>query len=157
MDSSLIEKRLFTSLHTLKETGESIRRQFVNSELDLNHFLHQTVEKHISKIIEKLYKLEEGIQNIDLRGRPQRRSPHLAAQEQSASSAIATRSPRTPPLTRNNRPRADQFYIYNIPNQSSESIYRVITYIKEYKSSHKVTLDHIYKGLEDIDIDEIIK
>lgn len=38
MDSSLVEDRLFTSLHTLEETGESIRRQLVGSELDLNHF-----------------------------------------------------------------------------------------------------------------------
>lgn len=51
MDSSLIEDRLFTSLHTLKETGESIRRKFVGSELDLNHFLRQTVEDHVSKIM----------------------------------------------------------------------------------------------------------
>ncbi|KAK9853413.1 hypothetical protein MYU51_006495 [Penicillium brevicompactum] len=58
MDSSLVEKRLFTSLHTLKETGESIRRQFVGSELDLNHFLRQTVEEHVSKIIEELYEDE---------------------------------------------------------------------------------------------------
>ncbi|KAJ5347040.1 uncharacterized protein N7506_000293 [Penicillium brevicompactum] len=185
MDSSLVEKRLFTSLHTLKETGESIRRQFVGSELDLNHFLRQTVEEHVSKIIEELYgdpalrqtfglrgsirfenhsntlspewELEEGMQSIDLRGRTRRRSPRLAAREQSASSTAATRGPRTPPPARNNRPRADQFCVYNIPSQSSESIHRVAAYIKEYKSPHKVTLGHIYEGLEDMDIDEVVE
>ncbi|KAJ5865145.1 uncharacterized protein N7529_007061 [Penicillium soppii] len=185
MDSSLVEDRLFTSLHTLEETGESIRRQLVGSELDLNHFLRQTVEDHVSKIIEELYRdptlrqtfglrgsirfenhsntlspeweLEEGMQNIDIRGRPRRRSPRLAAREQSASSIAATRGPRTPPPARNNRPRADQFCVYNIPSQSSESIHRVAAYIKEYKSPHKVTLGHIYEGLEDMDIDEVVE
>jgi hypothetical protein len=178
------KKTVYFSPH-FKETGESIRRQFVGSELDLNHFLRRTVEDHVSKIIEELYsdpalrqtfglrgsirfenhsntlspewELEEGMQNIDLRGRPRRRSPRLAAREQSASSTAATRGPRTPPPARNNRPRADQFRVYNIPSQSSESIYRVAAYIKEYESPHKVTLGHIYKGLEDIDIDRVVK
>ena len=183
MNSSLVEDRLFTSLHTLEETGESIRRQLVGSELDLNHFLRQTVEDHVSKIIEKLYndptlrqvfglrgsirfenhsntlspeqELEEGMQNIDIRGR--RRSPRLAAREQSASSNTATRGPRTPPPARSSRPRADQFCVYNIPSRSSESIHRIAAYIKEYKSPHKVTLGHIYEGLEDMDIDKVVE
>ncbi|KAJ5230961.1 hypothetical protein N7489_011669 [Penicillium chrysogenum] len=185
MDSSLVEARLFTSLHTLEEIGESIRRQLVGSELDLNHFLRQTVEDHVSKIIEELYsdprlrkafglrgsirfenhsntlspewELEDRMQNIDLRGRPRRRSPRLAAREQSESSTTTMRGPRTPPPARSSRPRADQFCVYNIPSQSSESIHRVAAYIKEYKSPHKVTLGHIYEGLEDMDIDEVVE
>ena len=185
MDSSLVEARLFTSLHTLEEIGESIRRQLVGSELDLNHFLRQTVEDHVSKIIEELYsdprlrktfglrgsirfenhsntlspewELEERMQNIDLRGPPRRRSPRLAAREHSESSTPAMRRPRTPPPGRGSRPRADQFCVYNIPSQSSESIHRVAAYIKEYKSPHKVTLGHIYEGLEDMDIDEVVE
>ncbi|QQK42604.1 metalloprotease [Penicillium digitatum] len=183
MDSSLVEDRLFTSLHTLEETGESIRRQLVGSELDLHHFLRQTIEDHVSKIIEELYNdptlrqvfglrgsirfenhsntlspergLEEGMQNIDIRGR--RRSPRLAAREQSASSNTATRDPRAPPPARSSRPRADQFCVYNIPSQSSESVHRIAAYIKEYKSPHKVKLGHIYEGLEDMDIDKVVE
>ncbi|KAF4765275.1 hypothetical protein HAV15_003307 [Penicillium sp. str.  len=168
MDSSLVEDRLLLA-----------------QNLTLTIFLRQTVEDHVSKIIEELYsdptlrqtfglrgsirfenhsntlspewELEEGMQNIDIRGRPRRRSPRLAAREQRASSIAATHGPRTPPPARNNRPRADQFCVYNIPSQSSESIHRVAAYIKEYKSPHKVTLGHIYEGLEDMDIDEVVE
>lgn len=181
MDSSLVEDRLFTSLHTLEETGEGIRRQPVGSELDLHHFLRQNIEDHVSKIIEELYndptlrqvfglrgsirfenhsnilsperELEEGMQNIDIRGR--RRSPRLAAREKSASSNIATHDPRTPLPVQ--RPRADQFCVYNIPSQSSELIYSIAAYVKEYKSPHKVTLGYIYKGLEDMDLDKVVE
>ncbi|KAG0158100.1 hypothetical protein PDIDSM_5613 [Penicillium digitatum] len=174
---------LFTSLHTLEETGESIRRQLVGSELDLHHFLRQTIEDHVSKIIEELYNdptlrqvfglrgsirfenhsntlspergLEEGMQNIDIRGR--RRSPRLAAREQSASSNTATRDPRAPPPARSSRPGANQFCVYNIPSQSSESVHRIAAYIKEYKSPRKVKLGHIYGGLEDMDIDKVVE
>ncbi|KAJ5941697.1 hypothetical protein N7516_001865 [Penicillium verrucosum] len=162
MDSSLVEDRLFTSLHTLEETGEGIRRQPVGSELDLHHFLRQNIEDHVSKIIEELYndptlrqvfglrgsirfenhsntlsperELEEGMQNIDIR---------------------ATHDPRTPLPVQ--RPRADQFCVYNIPSQSSELIHSIAAYVKEYKSPHKVTLGHIYKGLEDMDLDKVVE
>ncbi|KAG0158114.1 hypothetical protein PDIDSM_5627 [Penicillium digitatum] len=157
MDSSLVEDRLFTSLHTLEETGESIRRQLVGSELDLHHFLRQTIEDHVSKIIEELYNdptlrqvfglrgsirfenhsntlspergLEEGMQNIDIRGR--RRSPFSC-------------------------PRTKRIKQYSNA-QSSESVHRIAAYIKEYKSPRKVKLGHIYGGLEDMDIDKVVE
>ncbi|OQE23723.1 hypothetical protein PENSTE_c008G02429 [Penicillium steckii] len=56
MESSLVKDELFTSLHTLEEMGENVRRQLIGSELDLNHFLRQTVEDHMSRIVEELYK-----------------------------------------------------------------------------------------------------
>jgi hypothetical protein len=185
MESSLIEDKLFTSLHTLEEMGENIRRQLIGSELDLNHFLRQTVEDHVSKVIEELYKdptlrqtfglrgsirfenhsntlspeqeLVEGLSSMNIRGRPTRRhSPRLAEREERTSSA-ATRKTKTPPPVRPKRPRADQFCVYNIPNEISESTHRIAAYIKEYKSPHKVTLGHIYEGLGDMDVDEVIQ
>ncbi|PYI36435.1 hypothetical protein BP00DRAFT_483281 [Aspergillus indologenus CBS 114.80] len=184
MESSLIEDRLFTSLHALEEMSENLRRQLIGSGLDLIHFLRQTVEDHVSKIIEELYKhpvlrqtfglrgsirfenhsntlspeqdLVEGLQSVDIRGHPaRRRSPHLAEREERASST-ATCQPKTPWRVRTTRPRADQFCVYNIPKEISESTHRVAAYIKEYKSPHKVTLGHIYEGLGDIDVDEVI-
>ncbi|KGO73162.1 hypothetical protein PITC_003490 [Penicillium italicum] len=184
MDSSFVEKKLFTSLHALEEIGENVRRQPIGSELDLNHFLRQTVEDHVARIIEELYKdpklrrtfglrgsirfenhsntlspeseLEEGFESMEIRGRSaRRRSPRIAAREKTSSSA-ATSEPKTPrPAIK--RPRADQFCVYNIPNESSESTHRVAAYIKEYKSPHKVTLGHIYEGLGDMDVDEVIQ
>lgn len=184
MESSLVEDKLFTSIHTLEEMGENIRRQLIGSELDLNHFLRQTVEGHVSKIIEELYRdpvlrqtfglrgsirfenhantlspeqeLVEGLQSVDIRGHSaRRRSPRLAEREEQALSA-ATRQLNTPPRIQTKRPRADQFCVYNIPSEISESTHRVAAYIKEYKSPHKVTLGHIYEGLGDIDVDEVV-
>ncbi|RAH83552.1 hypothetical protein BO86DRAFT_447011 [Aspergillus japonicus CBS 114.51] len=154
------------------------------AKLDLNHFLRQTVEDHVSKIIEELYKdpvlrqafglrgsirfqnhsdalspeqeLVEGLQSVVSCGRPaRRRSPRLAEREERASSA-ATRQPKTPRRVRTTRPRADQSCVYNIPNEISKSTHCVAAYIKEYKSPHKVTLGHIYEELGDIDVDEVI-
>ncbi|KAJ5291435.1 hypothetical protein N7478_000686 [Penicillium angulare] len=184
MESSIVEDKLFTSLHTLEEMGESIRQRLIGSELDLNHFLRQTVEDHVSKIIEELYRdpvlrrkfdlrgsirfenhsntlspeqeLEEGLQSIDIRGRStRRRSPRIAAKEQSRSHTN-TGEPKTPKPKTTKRPRADQFCIYNIPNESSESAHRVAAYVKEYKSPHKVKLGLIYGGLDNIDVDELM-
>ncbi|KAJ5522960.1 hypothetical protein N7513_003337 [Penicillium frequentans] len=183
MKSSIVEDNLFTSLHTLEEMGESIRQRLIGSELDLNHFLRQTVEDHVSKIIEELYRdpalrakfdlrgsirfenhsntlspereLEEGLQSMDIRGRPTRRSPRIAAKEKSRSNTT-TGEPKTPRPVPTKRPRADQFCVYNIPNKSSESIHRVAAYIKEYKSPHKVKLGLIYGGLDDLDVDEVM-
>src|SRR4051812_49385255 len=92
-----------------------------------------------------------------IRGRPRQHSPRLAAREQSESSTTAMRDPRTPRSARSSRPRADQFSVYNIPSQSSESIHRVPAYVKENKSPYNFTLGHIYVGLEDMDIDEVVE
>ncbi|CAG8918298.1 unnamed protein product [Penicillium salamii] len=184
MESSLVEDKLFTSLHTLEAIGENIRRQLIGSELDLKYVLRQTVEDHVSRIIGELYKdpklrrtfnlkgsirfenhsntlspeqeLEEGLKSMEIRDQPEwRRSPHIDAREKTPSK-VATSMPKTSrPVIE--RPRADQFCVYNIPNESSESTHRVAAYIKEYKSPHKVTLGHIYEGLGDIEVDEVMQ
>jgi len=68
MESSLVKDELFTSLHTLEEMGENVRRQLIGSELDLNHFLRQTVEDHVSRIVEELYKDTQLRQTFGLKG-----------------------------------------------------------------------------------------
>lgn len=185
MESSLVEDQLFTSLHTLEEIGEGIRRQTIGSELDLNHFLRHTVKDHVSKIVEVLYndlvlrrtfglrgsirfenhsdtlspehELVEGLRSVDIRSRLiRRRSPRLAEREETSSSA-AIRKPETLAPLRTERPYANQFCVYNIPNEISESTHRVAAYIKEYKAPHQVTLGHIYEGLEDMNVDEVIQ
>lgn len=185
MESSLVEDKLFTSLDALEAMGENIRGNVVRSELDLYYFLRQSIEDRVARIIEELYKdpvlrrtfglkgsillknhsdtlsLEqesgEGLQSMDIRGRPtRRRSPRLGEREKSASD-VATYEPKTPLPARIERPGYDQFFVYNIPNEASESTHRVAAYIKEYKLSHKVTLDHIYGGLGDMDVDEVIQ
>lgn len=182
MESSLVKDELFTSLHTLEERGENVGRQLIGSELDLNHFLRQTVEDHVSRIVEELYKdpqlrqtfglrgsirfenhsntlspddeLQESFQSMSVCGRSGRRSPRIAARENRSSSAKDSESKASRPPMK--RPRDDQYCIYNIPNESSESVHRVAAYIKEYKSPHKVTLDRIYEGLGEIDVDDLV-
>lgn len=111
MDSSLMEDKLFTSLHALEEVGEDLGRRPIGSELDLIYFLCRTVEDHFLRIIEELYKdpklrhtfglkglirfephsdtlspeqeLEKRLRNMEIRGRPRRRhSPRIAARYQ---------------------------------------------------------------------------
>ncbi|KAI3097491.1 hypothetical protein CBS147333_9330 [Penicillium roqueforti] len=126
MDSSLVEDRLFTSLHTLEETGESIRRQLVGSELDLNHFLRQTVVDHVSKIIEELYNDPTLRQVFGLRG---------SIRFENHSNTLSP----------------------ELELEEGMQIIDIRAYIKEYKSPHKVTLGHIYEGLEDMDIDKVVE
>jgi hypothetical protein len=176
MESSFADRRLFTSLNTLEDNGWRVRERLVGSELNLNHFLRQTVEDHVSLIIEHLYEdpelrarfrlqgsirfenhgntlspdLEEGIRDLDLRGRPARRwSPRLAAQE-----AGPVERAMTPPSNKSHRPRPDQFCVYNMAlgGSNTESC-RLVAYVKEYKPPHKVTLGHIYGGLEEMDLE----
>jgi hypothetical protein len=54
MESSFVLERYFTSLHTLEESGEALRRRQMGSELDLNNFARFTVEDPVSQIIERL-------------------------------------------------------------------------------------------------------
>ncbi|OQD73884.1 hypothetical protein PENDEC_c013G04148 [Penicillium decumbens] len=176
MDSSLVAERLFTSLYTLEEIGERTWQQ-----LDLNRFLRQTLEdiirelyndptlrevlglrgtirfKNHSNTLSPEREPEEGIQSMDIRGRPRQRSPRIAAREQSTPSVTATRGPRIPPPVLSSWPHPDQFCVYNIPSESSDSIHRVAAYIKEYKSSREMKLGHVYDALEDMDIDEVVE
>ncbi|OAF61857.1 hypothetical protein VC83_01668 [Pseudogymnoascus destructans] len=54
MESKFVLERHFTSLHTLEESGEAVRRRQMGSELDLNNFARFTVEDPVSQIIERL-------------------------------------------------------------------------------------------------------
>jgi flagellar biosynthesis GTPase FlhF len=48
MESEFVLERDFTSLHTLEESGEAVRRRQMGSELDLNTFARFTVEDPVS-------------------------------------------------------------------------------------------------------------
>jgi len=54
MGSEFVRERHFTSLHTLEESGEAVRRRQMGSELDLNNFARFTVEDPVAQIIERL-------------------------------------------------------------------------------------------------------
>ncbi|KAF2690363.1 hypothetical protein K458DRAFT_427117 [Lentithecium fluviatile CBS 122367] len=89
-------------------------------------------------------------------GAPRRRSPRLQArnQDNSQDRPESTAAPRAR-TARSSRPRADQFCIYNTSIHNKEA--RVPAYITEYKPPHKLPLGCIYEGLEDMELDEVVR
>ncbi|KAF1364326.1 hypothetical protein EJ07DRAFT_100012 [Lizonia empirigonia] len=184
MGSDFALERHFTSLHTLEESGEAILRKMMSSELDLHVFQRSTADEPVTSIIERLYdqrtlrrtfglkgsvqfenhantlspewQLEEGIGSMTVSGTGRRRSPRLQAQAQ-GNSLDRPESPAAPRAhtARSSRPRADQFCVYNISTQNTET--RVAAYITEYKPPHKLPLGCIYEGLEDMRLDDVVR
>ncbi|KAH8165240.1 hypothetical protein CIB48_g3011 [Xylaria polymorpha] len=184
MASDFASERHFTSLHTLEESGEMILRKMMRSELDLHLFQRSTVDHPVTSIIERLYNqrtlqrtfglkgsvqfenhantlspetdLEEGIGSMTVSGAQRRRSPRLQARAQNNSldrpEAVPAPRART---VRSSRPRADQFCVYNTSIQNRET--RIAAYITEYKPPHKLPLGCIYEGLEDMELDEVVR
>ncbi|KAF2202014.1 hypothetical protein GQ43DRAFT_12038 [Delitschia confertaspora ATCC 74209] len=180
MESSFPEERQFTSLQFLEESGESIKRRMLSSEMDLHHFLRSTVEDPVTLIVQKLHDdpylrrqfdlhgsvsfenhantlsvdtIQERMQEICLEGHGRRRSPRLQAQNERAS-ASQPRSDRAP--MRFSPPRADQFCVYNTTSNGSEQGERVPAYISELKAPHKLPLGYIQEGLGEINLDDIV-
>ncbi|KAF2257935.1 hypothetical protein CC78DRAFT_505484 [Lojkania enalia] len=177
MECDLVLERHFTSLHTLEESGEAVRRRMMSSELDLHLFQRSTVEDHVSSIIERLHddrtlrrkfglqgsvrfenhantlspesQLQEGIEQITVSG-SRRRSPRLRAKAKEPQS-VATGRTR---LTRSSRPRADQFCVYNTSTHNAEN--RIAAFIIEYKAPHKLPLGYIYEGLEEMVFNDVV-
>ncbi|KAH8755333.1 hypothetical protein F5883DRAFT_570921 [Diaporthe sp. PMI_573] len=184
MASDFTSERHFTSLHTLEESGQAILRKMMSSELDLHLFQRSTVDDPVTSIIERLYdqrtlrqtfglkgsvqfenhantlspetELEEGIGSMTVSGAPRRRSPRLQArtQDNPQDRPESTAAPRVR-TTRSSRPRADQFCVYNTSIQNRET--RIAAYITEYKPPHKLPLGCIYEGLEDMELDEVVR
>ncbi|KAK1907866.1 hypothetical protein P3342_006196 [Pyrenophora teres f. teres] len=178
MGSDFALERHFTSLHTLKESGEAIRRKMMSSELDLHLFQRSTVDDPVTSIIERLYDQQilrrkfglkgsvqfenhantlspetqlESIGSMTISGAQRRRSPRLQAQAQAQDNSVAAPRPQT---ARSSRPRADQFCVYNTSTQNTET--RVAAFITEYKPPHKLPLGYIYEGLGDMELEVIL-
>jgi hypothetical protein len=180
MGSDFASERHFTSLHTLVESGEAILRKMMSSELDPHLFQRSTVDDPVTSIIERLYdqrtlrrkfglkgsvqfenhantlspetQLEEGIGSMPVAGAQRRRSPRLQTQAQAQDNSVAAPRARK---ARSSRPRADQFCVYNTSTQNTET--RVAAFITEYKPPHKLPLGYLYEGLEDMDLEEVIR
>ncbi|KAJ5542390.1 hypothetical protein N7461_008393 [Penicillium sp. DV-2018c] len=187
MKSSLVEEKLFSSLGGLENFKDYFRDFRVGSGIDLNHFIRSAVEVNVSNIVKELYKdptlreafglkgsiqfenhantlspeqeIEDGVRDLVISPRPTapRRSRRLAGRAQREPDVTTPPPPSTPAPTTVTRPRADQFCVYNISGERSETSRRVAAYIKEVKYPHRVTLGHIYGGLEDMDVDQVLK
>lgn len=67
MKSKFVTKQLFTSVHTMKESGETSRNR-VSSEADLQNFLQRTVEQPISIIMDQIYRHRGLKRTFNLKG-----------------------------------------------------------------------------------------
>ncbi|KAL4985840.1 hypothetical protein BDW68DRAFT_164296 [Aspergillus falconensis] len=173
MDSVFVAERHFTPLVVLEEYGKEVRGRMLSSELDLSYFERQTVESRVASVVQQLYanpqlkqtfslngdvtfenhantltddsKIVEDLSSLSLSRMHPRRSSRLAAK--SAGIGTSAQPPR-----RRSRPRADQFCVYNKGQEG-----KVPAFIIEYKAPHKVSLSHIKAGLQDMDLDEVVR
>ncbi|PWY90674.1 hypothetical protein BO70DRAFT_306788 [Aspergillus heteromorphus CBS 117.55] len=182
MKTDFVTERHFTPLLVLKEYGKEVRGRMLGSELDLGYFERHTVESRVSSVIKQLHVNPQLRQTFGLNGdvsfenhantltddsgiltemnslslsqvQP-RRSGRLAAK--SSSVQTSTQPPETShnkaTQPRNSRPRADQFCVYNKGMEG-----KVPAFIIEYKAPHKVSLSHIRAGLQDMDLDDVVR
>ncbi|OBT57881.1 hypothetical protein VE04_02107 [Pseudogymnoascus sp. 24MN13] len=180
MESEFVLERHFTSLHTLEESGETVRQRQMGSELDLNNFARFTVEDPVSQIIKRLSedkvlrdrfslrgsvnfenhsntlspnRTMEEMQSLSISDRP-RRSKRLQDHANKPGQADSSKSLKF--ATKSSRPRADQFCVYNTAGEG-ETEHRVAALTIEYKAPHKLTLGHIYEGLAEMNLDEVVE
>ena len=156
VNSDFITQRHFTSINALQELGTSISRRKMSSELDLHHFERTTVEDQISLIVEHLYADPHLRHEYKLRGSVQFEnhsntlSPEGELEEDMQQMRISEE------MCKFARPRADQFCVYNVPEGGANPDSRTTIFITEYKPPHKLTLNHIYEGLEDMRLEDVI-
>ncbi|OAL35138.1 hypothetical protein AYO20_05615 [Fonsecaea nubica] len=185
MESDFVLERHFTSRHTLEENGEQLQRQQLSSELDLQYFIQFAIHDQVTSIIEHLSQHAVLQQSLNLQGtirfenhgnmltpvdpatnltnltisqpQPRRRSPRLREQSHQTSSDTRYSPPRPSQIA---MPRADQFCVYSVysvTNDAGDVIHRTPVLIMEYKAAHKLTLGHIYTGLNEMDLDDIVQ
>lgn len=187
--SDFIRERHFTSINTLQENGEMVRRRKISSELDLHHFERSTVHDQVSLIVNQLQEneelrkafrlegsvqfenhsntlsldteIEERVQSMSASGRSLRRSSRLLELARQSGSQRASSTPKSAAVsaqqTRSARPRADEFCVYNISGHSQDAGPRIPAFVIEYKPPHKLTLGHIYEGLVEMDLAEVVR
>jgi hypothetical protein len=97
----------------------------------------------------------EDVQNLSLSENP-RRSKRLRPNANGPGRAAPRATPSTR-TTESSRPRADQFCVYNISDADGDAEHRVAALTIEYKAPHKLTLGHIYEGLGEMELDEVVE
>ncbi|KAL6232749.1 hypothetical protein BDW75DRAFT_246950 [Aspergillus navahoensis] len=180
MDSDFVTERHFMPLVVLKEYGKEVRGRMLSSGLDLSYFERQTVESRVASIVQQLYANPQLQQTFSLNGdvtfenhantltddsktagvmsslslsqMHPRRSSRLAAKSAAIGTSAQPRRRSQRPSQPRSRPRADQFCVYN-----KGLGVKVPAFIIEYKAPHKVSLSHIKAGLQDMDLDEVVR
>ncbi|KAL4958856.1 uncharacterized protein BDV14DRAFT_23722 [Aspergillus stella-maris] len=176
MNTDFVTERHFTPLVVLKEYGKEVRGRMLSSELDLSYFERQTVESRVASVIQQLYanpqlqktfklngdvtfenhantliddsNMARNVSSLSLSQKPPRRSTRLATKSTSVGLSVQLSKKSQP----RSRPRADQFCVYNKGLEG-----KVPAFIIEYKAPHKISLSHIKAGLQDMDLDEVVR
>ncbi|EEA18486.1 hypothetical protein TMatcc_001228 [Talaromyces marneffei ATCC 18224] len=180
MDADFVTERRFTPLLALKESGREIMKRMHGSELDIGYFQRETVESRVASVIEELYASRPLRRKFNLRGNVTfenhantltdesrivtdmsylrleqegpRRSERLAGRSRDTSRSTSRARRQTAAQSRRPRPRADQFCVYNRgPDENIPS------FLIEYKAPHKLSLAHIKAGLQDMELDRIVR
>jgi hypothetical protein len=97
----------------------------------------------------------EEMQSLSISDNP-RRSERLRARV-NRTGRTGSSSKSSEPITKSSRPRADQFCVYNISGGVEETEHRVAALTIEYKAPHKLTLGHIYEGIAEMNLDEVVE
>ncbi|KAL4887799.1 hypothetical protein BDV59DRAFT_211992 [Aspergillus ambiguus] len=150
-------ERYFTPLLALKEYGKEAWERmtlYANPRLREVFYLNGdiTFENHANTLTDESSVVAE-MGSLSLSQRQPRRSVRLAAK--SSKVGPFTQPPRrvqTATQQRTARPRADQFCIYNKGPEG-----KAPAFIVKYKAPHKVSLAYIRVGLQDMDLDDILR
>ncbi|KAI7976015.1 hypothetical protein EIK77_000928 [Talaromyces pinophilus] len=180
MDADFVTERHFTPLLALKEYGKEVRDRMLSSELDLGYFQRHSVESRVASVIKQLHANEQLKRRFHLKGdvtfenhantltdesriatdmgslsldqEGPRRSERLARRSRDTSRSTSRIGRQTTTQPRPPRPRADQFCVYNRgPDE------KVPSFLIEYKAPHKLSLAHIKAGLQDMELDRIVR
>ncbi|KAF2241858.1 hypothetical protein BU26DRAFT_524985 [Trematosphaeria pertusa] len=103
--------------------------------------------------------VERGTEQMDISGQSRRRSPRLRERERAIDIVgESAGSGASPPAGKWKfaRPRADQFCAYNMSGDATNSGSRTAIFVIEYKPPYKLTLNHIYEGLEDMKLEDVV-
>ncbi|KAE8553831.1 hypothetical protein TMatcc_006710 [Talaromyces marneffei ATCC 18224] len=175
-----VTERHFTPLLALRESGKDIIKRMHGSELDIGYFQRETVESRVASVVEELYASRQLRRKFNLRGNvtfenhantltdesrivtdmsslrlePEgpRRSERQARRSRDTSRSTLRVRRQTAAQPRRPHPRADQFCVYNRgPDE------KVPSFLIEYKALSKLSLAHIKTGLQDMELDRIVR
>ncbi|KAH8586479.1 hypothetical protein B0O99DRAFT_695423 [Bisporella sp. PMI_857] len=148
MESEFVLERHFTSLHTLEELGEVVRRRQMGSELDLNSFARFTVEDPVAQIVERLYEDTVLRSRFGLRGTIRFENHSNTLSPDRAAEGIQSLSISAGPR-RSKRLQTVRARWGDGASRRSVDI--------EYKAPHKLTLAHINEGLGEMDLNDVVE
>jgi hypothetical protein len=93
-------------------------------------------------------------------GNQRRRLPRLQAKQTKPSGLTDPAEPAaaaTVGAARSSRLRVDQFCVYNTSSETQNAEHHIAAFIIEYKAPYKLTLGYIYKGLNNIELEEVVR